>query len=300
MLNPDGQLRWAARVRGVAGTGLKPFWASADEAIFLFGGRLRRLSPLSADGLILKMDGQTGELLAQQSVDLSFLDELSFAGITTNRVYFHELKWTQLAPPAVSYAGYFDLNLQNPHWKQFNATNGVRGAGLALNSSNSSLTYFSSPVGDSALDAIQLDADLNPANPTESTCQFFTDASVTLRDPQMTAEKLTLGQRPLDLTVTNAAIVLAPTTRIQLQAFTPVAQGLCPNESLRLGLPSRAREKIQFSLSGATITAVQVETSIDLLHWAPFLQLTNAPGTNVLSDTITNSPRRFYRAISGQ
>jgi hypothetical protein len=295
VLNPDGQLRWADRVQGVDGTGLTPSWAPGDPAIFLFGGKLRRLSPISVDGLMMKMDGQTGDLLAQQSVGLSFLDALSLAGITTNRVYVHELKWINLSPPAVSYAGYFDLNLQNAHWKQFNTTNGVTAAGLALNRSNSSLSYFSSQTGDSAIDAIQLDLDLNP--PAGTTCQFFSDASVTLRDPQMTAEKLTLAQTALNLTVTNAAIVLVPTTRIQLQPFLPVAQGLCPSESLQLGLPTRAAGKLQFSLSRATANVVQIETSSDLLHWAPFARVTNTVGASVLGDAITNAPQRFYRAV---
>ena len=297
-LGPDGQLRWAGQIRGVAGTGLTPFWVPDQSSIFFGGDRLRSLTAPSVDGLLLKANAQTGDLMAQISIDLSQLDSFTVAGVTSDRVFVNELERYLDGRPTTALAGSFDLNLQNGHWKQFSANNGVQSAMLLLNTADSGLTFAAFPNGDHRIETMQLDTDLNPSTSAQGTCQFFTDLSVATQNPQLTLEKLALTQSALALTVTISTIELAPTARIQLQSLTPTMAPLCPQESLLLGLPRMVAGTITVSLSGASAGAVQVEASSDLRSWTLLTQVTNAATAGAFSDALTNATRRFYRALA--
>ena len=54
---------------------------------------------------------------------------------------------------------------------------------------------------------------------------------------------------------------------------------------------------MQVTLQGEAGRTYSIETSIDLVHWAPWTNQLNASGTMTVTDTdATNHPARFYRA----
>src|SRR5262249_19458955 len=152
-------------------------------------------------------------------VDLSEADSLAISGATSDRIYVSELEQHLNGNPTTSLVGYFDLNLENGHWKRFDSPKGVQTATLRLNSQDNVLTFSAFPNGDSVLDAIQLDPDLKP--PVGGACQPFLDVSVATQVPQMTVETLALTQSALTLAGTNSTTEFTPTTRIQLQSLAP-------------------------------------------------------------------------------
>ena len=62
--------------------------------------------------------------------------------------------------------------------------------------------------------------------------------------------------------------------------------------------PGLASEtNFQFSLSGAPLQSYEVDASSDFVDWSWFATVTNLTGAIPLSDSTTNAPQKFYRAI---
>jgi hypothetical protein len=287
VLNPDGQLRWARRIRSAAGTGLVPVLSPDGTALFLTGTKLRSLQPLTGDGVILKLDAATGASLGQVAIRPGAIQDLAIAAIVNDRLLLHARSFS-LTAPGNPYVGSLDLNLQNPIWKQFSFAQTFSYAGLLYEPTSGSLVFWDAPNGDSRMDAIQLGLDLNPlvggALASNSTCQFFTDAPLTLSNPNITLETVNLTQSQLRVSVSDTELPLIPTTRIQLGSMSPVVQDLCnadpasePAPSLRVQVGTG-----QVQVAFPSQAGIQYELLFTPALSQPFALLEQISGTGTM------------------
>jgi hypothetical protein len=55
---------------------------------------------------------------------------------------------------------------------------------------------------------------------------------------------------------------------------------------------------LQITIGGQIGSNYVVQTSTDLVHWAPWTTQSDSTGTISVSDRVTNAPERFYRAVA--
>ena len=55
--------------------------------------------------------------------------------------------------------------------------------------------------------------------------------------------------------------------------------------------------KFQLGIQGKTGGKFRIDTSSDLVNWSPLIVVTNINGTATFSDSTTNYPHWYYRAV---
>jgi hypothetical protein len=224
-LKADGELGWARRVRRAK---LAPILGQESSALYLYGVQFHSFSPVNVDGLILKWDAATGETRAQARINLATIEDPVIAGVSEERVFVH----AQAYSPNRVLVGAFDLDLQNPVWKQLEP-DPIAASALVYSHETRSLLFARRPTEDSRIDMIELGPDLNPLAWGEANqepgapCRFFSDATVSMLDPNLVVDQLELTQQRLFVTVYTTSLRLSSVARIQLRSLAPMVEELC-------------------------------------------------------------------------
>jgi hypothetical protein len=292
-IGSDGQFRWATRVKLAH---LGPMAGSDSSTFYLAGVRYRSIAPLNDDGVILQCDSATGTSLAQVSVNLSTAEDLTIAGISQNGIF---IKAQPYFVPTAPRLGVLDLNLQNSRWVH-GVDPTVASTALVYNSQTDSLLFAERPGADSRVDAISLGSDLVPVangvpiDPTTG-CQFFTNTTVSLLNPDLTIEKLALTPSTLSVSVYKTSLPLKPTDRIHVQPISPSSANLCSTSD-----PNAPQLSFRFAPGAGAFTlsfASQTVWNYEIL-FTPALGQAFVPLATVAGDGQVIA--RTFQAVRGQ